>query len=54
MADGWRVETYVLKRGDGTKIRQATRVISPQGKVIHFMEKMPKRSAIKQARRFVD
>jgi hypothetical protein len=43
------VETYQLTASNGRPIRQATKVTCPDGKVIHFLEKLGKAQAIKQA-----
>lgn len=46
---GFQVEDYNLKAKTGRHIRKATQVIFPDGYRMEFMEKMPKRAAIKQA-----
>lgn len=47
-----RVELYQLYAGDGSgrRVRKATKVIFPDGREIKFIERMPKREAIKQAK----
>jgi hypothetical protein len=45
----YTVETYQLTASNGRPIRQATKVTCPDGKVIHFLEKMSKAQAIRQA-----
>lgn len=43
------VETYRMVTPSGRPIRQATRVRFPDGRVVSFMDKVPKGEAIKQA-----
>lgn len=43
------IETYQLKTIDGKHIRKATLVRFEDGKVIRFMERMPRIEAKKQA-----
>jgi hypothetical protein len=43
------VETYRLRASNGRHIRMATRVRFPNGQVVSFLDKMPKREAIRQA-----
>lgn len=42
-------ETVVLVAANGKRIRQATKVVFPNGDVVRFTEKLPKRKAITQA-----
>jgi hypothetical protein len=51
---GAEVRTYDLKRPDGSHIRTATLVVLEDGEVIHFMERLSKREAIRQARADVE
>jgi hypothetical protein len=44
-----KVETYNLLSRDGKNIRQATKVAFPDGVVVKFIDKLPKKEAIKQA-----
>jgi hypothetical protein len=45
----YTTETYTLRRPNGSPIRVATLVRRADGKVLRFMEKMPKGEAIRQA-----
>lgn len=47
------VETYRMVTPSGRPIRQATRVRFPDGRVVAFMDKMPKGEAIKQAEEYL-
>lgn len=47
--DTMTVETYTLTASNGRKIRKATRVIFPDGRVIAFTERMSNKRAIAQA-----
>ena len=51
---GWKVEDYSLKAGSGSgrHVRKATRVIAPDGRKVDFIDKIPKGSAIKQAKAY--
>jgi hypothetical protein len=44
------VETVTLVAQTGRKIRKATRVILESGCVVTFIERLPKKKAIEQAR----
>lgn len=44
-----RVETYQLRAMTGRPIRRATKVVFDDGREVRFMERMPKRKAIRQA-----
>ena len=46
---GAKVETYRLVASNGRHIRLATKVTLADGRVVKFMERMPKRAAIAQA-----
>jgi hypothetical protein len=48
-AQGARVSTYQLLTGSGRPIRKATKVTFADGREIRFMDRIPKREAIKQA-----
>jgi hypothetical protein len=45
----YTAETYTLRRPNGSPIRVATLVCRGDGKVLRFMEKLPKGEAIRQA-----
>lgn len=47
---GWSVGTYAMKAMTGKHIKMATKVTSPSGKTVHFVEKIPKGVAIEQAK----
>lgn len=51
----WKVEEYSMKAGSGSgrHVRKATRVISPDGRKVEFIEKMSRRAAIKQAKDYL-
>lgn len=48
------VETYPLTAANGRHIRQATKVTFPDGRVVKFGERVPKRMAIQQARELLE
>jgi hypothetical protein len=51
MANGIRVETYTMVASwTGRPIRKATQVTLEDGRVIKFMERLPKGQAIEQAK----
>jgi hypothetical protein len=43
-----KIETYNLKRTDGSHIRRATNAIFPDGREVRFTEKMSKRQVVNQ------
>ena len=49
-AQEMRVETYPLLASNGRYIRKATVVIAKDGRTVRFIDLVPKRLAIKQAR----
>jgi len=49
-----KVETYTLRAGTGRKIRRATRVVLPDGRVISFTERLSRREALRQAAQVAD
>lgn len=49
-----KVDIYPLLRRDGSRIRMATKVTHPDGRVLHFVERLPKRAAIAQATKHFD
>ena len=48
----YKVSLYNLKTAKGVHIRVATQVKLPSGKLVKFMDKMTKKEAIKEAKRY--
>jgi hypothetical protein len=44
-----KVDSYPLHAANGARIRMATKVEDSQGRVLHFLERVPRREAIAQA-----